>query len=76
MIASRILIQAEADPAAVVTGVLREVPGVWEAASVAARCNVRAAGDPGYRQAGRAGGFPRPGPGAGTRMMRCPVIYR
>ncbi len=40
MIASHILIQAEAGTAAVVTAALREVPGVSETASVAGPCDV------------------------------------
>ena len=35
MIAAYILIQTDADTAAMVTAALRDVPGVWEAASVA-----------------------------------------
>ena len=35
MIASHVMIQAQAGPAAIVTAAVREVPGVWETASVA-----------------------------------------
>ena len=39
MIASHILIQAEAGPAAIVTAALGEVPGASETASVAGLCD-------------------------------------
>ena len=75
MIASRILIQAGAGrrPS---NAALQEVPGVSEVASVAgpgdviARAGTRDTGWP-VRP-----GFPRPGPGAGTRVMSRPVMYR
>jgi hypothetical protein len=40
VIASYIPIQAQAGPAAIVAAAIREVPGVWETASVAGPCDV------------------------------------
>jgi histidinol dehydrogenase len=40
VIASHIPVPAQAGPAAVVTAAVREVPGVWETASVAGPCDV------------------------------------
>jgi hypothetical protein len=77
VIASHIPIQAEVDPAAVVTAAPQEVPGVWEAASVDARRDVIAKAG-----TGDTGELARPvtsralAPGAGTRTMSCPVVHQ
>ncbi len=75
MIASRILVQAEAGPAAVVTAARRQAPGVWEAASVVARRDVTA--QAGIRDTGQ---LARPvtsrAPGTGTPAVSCPAGHR
>jgi len=77
VIASHILIQAEAGPAGAVTAARREVSGVSEAASVDARRDVIARAG-----AGDTGELARPvtsralAPGARTRTMSCPVVHR
>jgi hypothetical protein len=77
MIASQILIQADAGPAAIVTAPLGNVPGVPGNASAARPPQRRCAGgDARYPGAGQAGDVPRQGPGGGTRTMSCPVIHR
>jgi len=77
VIASHILIQAEAGPAAVVTAARQEVPTVSEAASVVGRCDVIARAG-----TGDTGELAMPvtsrarAPGAGTRTMSCLVVHR
>ncbi len=77
MIASHIPIQAQAGPAAIVTAAVREVRGVWEAASVAGPCDVIIWA--GTRDAGQLARLVTSGaraPGGGTRAGGCPVVYR
>ena len=75
MIASHILIQAEAGPVAVVTAARQEVPGVPGTASVVGRCDFIA----GTRDAGE---LARPvisrarASGAGTRTMSRPAVHQ
>ena len=76
MIASHIPVQAQA-AAAIVTAAVREVPGVWETASVAGPCDVifwagtRDAGQLAKLVTSRAWA-----PGGGTRTGGRPVVYR
>ena len=79
MIASHILIQAEAGPAAIVTAALGEVPGACgDGERGRALRRHRAGGDAGYRPSGP--GWWRPAPrasGGVTRTAgRCPVVRR
>ena len=77
MIASHILIRAEAGPAAVVTAALRDGPGVSEAASVAGRCDVIARA--GTRDTGELAGpvtSRARAPGGVTRTVSYPVVDR
>jgi hypothetical protein len=75
VIASHILIQAEASPAAIVTAALGEVPGASETASVAGPCDViaragtRGTGERGRPGASRAQGLRRRGATAGRRPV-------
>ena len=75
MIASHILIQAEASPAAMVTAALRDRLGVSETASLARPCDViawagtRDTGEPARPVTSRAGA-----PGGVTWAVSCPVI--
>ena len=77
MIASHVMIQAQAGPAAVLAAAVREVPGVSEAASVVGLCDVIARAG-----TGDTGELARPvtsrtrAPRAGTRTMSCPVVHR
>ena len=77
MIASYILIQAEASPAAMVTAALRDRLGVWETASVARPCDViawagrRDTGEPARSVTSRAEAS-----GGVTRTVGCPVVRR
>jgi hypothetical protein len=77
VIAAHIPVQAQAGPAAIVTAAVREVPGVWETASVAGPCGVifwagtRGTGPPARLVTSRARA-----PGGGTRAGGCPVVYR
>ena len=77
MIASHILIQAEASPAAMVTAALRDRLGVSETASVARPCDVIAwagtwdTGEPARPVISRA-----EAPGGVTRAVSCPVGRR
>jgi hypothetical protein len=77
VIASHIPVPAQAGPAAIVTAAVREVPGVWEAASVAGPCDViiwagtRDTGQLATLVTSRARA-----PGGGTRAGGCPVVYR
>jgi hypothetical protein len=78
VIASHIPVQAQAGPAAVLTAAVREVPGVWETASVAGPCDVIFwAGTRDTGQLARLVTSPRPGPrrrDAGGRLPgRLPV---
>ena len=76
MIASHIPVQAQAGPAAIVTAV-REVPGVWETASVAGPCDVIIwAGTRDTGQLARLVTSRARAPGGGTRAGGCPVVYR
>ncbi len=75
MIASHIPIQAEVDPAAVVTAARQELPGVSEAASVVGRCDAIArAGTRDTGESARPVTSRAPAAGAGTRTMSCPVV--
>lgn len=77
MIASHIPVQAQAGPAAIVTAAVREVPGVWEAASVAGPCDVIIWA--GTRDTGQLARLVTSGaraPGGETRAGGCPVVYR
>ena len=77
MIASHIPVQAQAGPAAIVTAAVREVPGVWEAASVAGPCDVIIwAGTRDTGQLARLGTSRARAPGGGKRAGGCPVVYR
>ena len=77
MIASHILIQAEASPAAMVTAALRDRLGVWETASVArprdvsAWAGTRDTGEPARSVTSR----PK-APGGVTRTASCLVVRR
>ena len=77
MIASHIPIQAQVGPAAVVTAAVREVPGVWETASVAGPCDViiwagtRDTGELAKPVTSRARAS-----GGGTRAVSCPVVHQ
>lgn len=77
MIASHIPIQAQADPAAIVTAAVREVPGAWETASVAGPGEVIARA--GTRDTGQLAGLVTSrarAPGGGTRTGGCPAARR
>jgi hypothetical protein len=77
VIAAHIMIQAQAGPAAIVTAAVREVPGVWETASVAGQCDVIIWA--GTRDTGQLARMVTSGaraPGGGTRAGGCPVVYR
>ena len=77
MIASDVPIQAQARPAAIVTAAGREVPGVWETASVAGPCDVIICA--GTRDTGRLARLVTSrarAPGGGTRAGGCPVVQR
>ena len=77
VIASRIPIQAQAGPAAMVTAALRKVPGVWETASVAGFCYVMIwAGTRDTSQLARLVTSRARAPGGGTRTGGSPVVYR
>ena len=77
MIASHIAVQAQAVPAAVVTSAVREVPGVWETASVAGPCDVIIwAGMRDTGQLARLVTSRARASGGGTRAGGCPVVYR
>ena len=77
MIASHIPIQAQAGPAAVVTAAVREVPGVWETASVAGPCEVIIwAGTRDTGQLARLVTSRARAPGGRTRAGGCPVVYQ
>ena len=75
MIASHILIQAQAGPAAIVTAAPGEVPGAPETASVAgprdviARAGTRGTGERARRGASRAQGLRRRDATAGRRPV-------
>jgi len=60
VIATHILIQAEAGTAAIVTAALRGLPGVSETASMAGPPDVTAGRDARRRRAGQAGDSPGP----------------
>jgi hypothetical protein len=60
VIASHILIQAGAGPAAIVTATLGEVPGAAETASVAGPCDVIAPAGTRVPASGQAWGRPAP----------------
>jgi hypothetical protein len=77
VIASHILVQAQAGPAAIVTAAVREVPGVWETASVAGPGDVIIWA--GTRDTGQLAGLVTSrsrAPGGGTRAGGCPVVSR
>jgi hypothetical protein len=77
VIASHIPVPAQADPAAIVTAAVREVPGVWETASVAGPCDVIIwAGTRDTGQLARLVTSRARAPGGGTRAGGCPVVYR
>ena len=77
MIASHILVQAEAGPAAIATAALREVRGVWETASVAGPCDVIVrAGTRDTGELARLVTSRARAPGGGTRAGSCPVVHR
>jgi len=77
VIASHIPVQARAGPAAVVTAAVREVPGVWETASVAGPCDVIIwAGTRDTGQLARLVTSRGRAPGGGTRAGGCPVVDR
>ncbi len=84
MIAAHTPVQAPAGPAAVVTAAVREVPGVWETASVAGPCDVIFwagtrifwAGTRDTGQLARLVTSRARAPGGGTRAGGCPVAYR
>ena len=77
MIASHIPVQAQAGPAAIVTAAVREVPRVWETASVAGPGDVIIwAGTRDAGQLARLVTSRARAPGGGTRAGGCPVVYR
>ena len=77
MIASHVMIQAQAGPAAVLAAAVREVPGVWETASVAGPCDVIIwAGTRDTGQLARLVTSRARAPGGGTRAGGCPVVDR
>ena len=77
MIASHIPVRAQAGPAAIVTAAVREVPGVWETASVAGPGDVIIwAGTRDTGQLARLVTSRARAPGGGTRAGGCPVVYR
>ncbi len=77
MIASHIPVQAQAGPVAIVTAAVREVPGVWETASVAGPCDVIIWA--GTRDTGRLARLVTSrarAPGGGPRAGGRPVVQR
>jgi hypothetical protein len=77
MIASQILIQADAGPAAIMTAAVAEVPGVPHTASAARPRNVTARAETrDTRELARPVTSRARAPGGGTRTMSCPVSHR